>query len=107
MRRRHPFVIGYLLRRVGVRGGGGLVLFRDLGVLVYSPLETQLTHLPHLAIRQSGGHARARAVSLGVCADYKGGGLASSVLPPHGRVPGNLATINGAAVEHQFASTNG
>ena len=67
-------------------------------MLVYSPLETQLTHLPSSNAIREGGHA--------VCVCVRITKEAGVFFTARSRA-GYLATINGAAVEHQFASTNG
>ena len=92
----NPFVIGYLLRSVGV----GWVL-RFGSARLFATRDT----INPLTLEQCHSRERARACGMCVCADYKGGWLVSSVRA--WVCGGYLATINGAAVEHQFASTNG
>ena len=107
MRRRHPFVIGYLLRRVGVRGGGAVGSVPRFGsARLFATRDTinPLTPSFHWESGEAGGRG---VLYLWVCARIT---KEAGWRPPCSRpmaVPGNLATINGAAVEHQFASTNG
>ena len=79
---------GYLFTNVGMPWEG--VGCRDLR-LPQPPLETRLTHFPthHVPFGGMGGLQKTAAASL------------------HCECAGNLATINGAACEHQFATANG